>query len=135
MNIYYAFYCRAYDWYNPSKNKTADTLRVSAIALLSTVPVLNLLTIIFVFSIVQRHTLVDKWVAAFGVAASLIFNFILISSRKSDLLRKEYLQFDQSKRKAINAYFYFYLIGSAILMVLTVCYTAYYKHKYGNYDL
>ncbi len=135
MNIYYAFYCRAYDWYNTTGKKSKDTLRGSAIILLSAMPNINLVPVIIFLSILNKHTLINKWGGLSLIIATMIFNFILISSKKSDFLREEYLLFDNQKKRTINFYFYLYLIGSAFLFILSLSFAAYYKSKHGNYDL
>jgi phosphatidylserine synthase len=135
MNIYYAFYCRAYDWYNTTGKKSKSTLRSSAISLLSGLPCLNGLTIVFLISIIQKHTSLNKWVAVLLFAILIISNSLLINSKKSEELRSEYLLFDDVKRKKINFYFYFYFVISVLLFFLLLGYGAYFKNKYGNYDL
>jgi hypothetical protein len=135
MNIYYSFYCKAYDWYNTTGKKSEDTLRGSAIILVSAMTNINLMPVIIFLSILNKHTLINKWVGLLLIIVTMIFNFILISSKKSDLLRGEYLLFDESKKKRINFYFYLYLIVSALLLISSLIFIAYYKKKYGNYDL
>jgi hypothetical protein len=135
MNIYYSFYCRAYDWYNTTGKKSKDTLRGSAIALLSALPLLNFLTIIAYISILQHHTLINKWVGLIIAVLLLIINSKVITSKKSDMLRLEYLQWNEQKKMRLNIFFYSYLLISILLLVIVLIYTAYYKHKYGNYDL
>jgi hypothetical protein len=66
--------------------------------------------------------------------ATMIFNFLLISSKKSDILREEYLSLDEQKRKKISFYFFLYLIVSVLILVFALGYLAWYKSKYGNYD-
>ncbi len=135
MNIYYAFYCRAYDWYNKTGSKSKDTLRASAVALLSAMPLINSLTILGLISVLQRHTLINKWVGLTAAILWITFNSILINTKKSDDLREEYLKLDDYKKKRINTFFYVYLIVSVLLLILMFCYTAYYKSKYGHYDI
>lgn len=135
MNIYYKFYCRAYDWYNTNKKKSDDTLRVSAIALLSILPLFNILTIFAYIGLVQRSTYLNRWVILSLSIVILIFNFKLISSSKSAILRREYLLFDNHERKKVNIFFKSYLIISVIIFIIGIIMIAYYKNKYGNYDL
>ena len=92
-------------------------------------------TIIFFISLLQKHTLISKWGGLTIVIVLLVFNYSLISSKKSDALREEYLLWEENKKKRFNIYFYAYLIISILLLILSLAYTAYYKNKYGNYDL
>jgi hypothetical protein len=61
MNMYYAFYCRAYDWYNTTGKKSKDTLRGSAIILLSAMPFFNLGSVVVFLSVLNEHTAINKW--------------------------------------------------------------------------
>ncbi|MEO6638020.1 MAG: hypothetical protein ABIN25_07070 [Ginsengibacter sp.] len=135
MNCYYSFYCRAYDWYNTTGKKNKDTLRGSAIALISGLPLFNILTIIGFISVINKHTLINKWVGLAVALISLLLNSLFISSDKSDVLRQEYLLLDEKRKKKIKIFFYYYLIISILLLIVMFIYTAYYKNKYGNYDL
>ena len=119
--------------YNRKKNK--DTLRVSAIAFISALPIVNILTILFLIGILIRHTPIDKFVAAGFVCVMLVFNFFYINSQKSDILRNEYSLFSLEKRKRIIFFFYCYIILSLVLFLAILGYTVYYKKVYGNYDL
>src|SRR4051812_4229720 len=130
MNIYYAFYCRAYDWYNTTGKKSKDTLRGSAICLISGLSIFNLLSIIAVLSVINRHTPINKWGGLSIAIAIMVFDFILISSKKSDLLREEYLSFDEQKKRKANFYFYLYLIASILIFVFALGYVAWYKKTY-----
>jgi len=135
MNIYYAFYCRAYDWYDTTGKKSKDTLRGSAIILISAMLNINLVPVITFLSVLNKHTLLNKWSGLFLIITTMIFNFILISQKKSDFLREEYLLFDNQKKRRINFYFYLYLIISAFLFIISLAFVAYYKNRYGNYDI
>lgn len=135
MNIYYSFYCRAYDWYNTTGKKSKDTLKGSAIALLSALPLINFLTVIAFLSIVQHHTLINKWIGLMAAVLLLVINSKLITSKKSDVLREEYLQWNEQKKRRFNVFFYSYLLISISMLIIVLIYTAYYKHKYGDYDL
>jgi len=135
MNIYYSLYCRAYDWYNSTGKKSKDTLRISAVALLAGLPCFNILSIAFLISILNKHTLINKWAALFIYVILFVFNLLLITSERSDLLRGKYILLPDGFKKRINSFFYFYLIISILIFMLILCYTAYYKNKYGNYDL
>jgi hypothetical protein len=135
MNIYYTFYCRAFDWYNTNEGKNKDSLRLSAIFLITAMPNVNLVSVLIVFGVLINHTPINKWAALLLTIATLIFNLLLINSKKSDSLREEYASYDERKKKRISFYFFLYLIISAVLLLISMAYVAYYKHKYGNYDL
>ena len=102
MNIYYKFYCKAYDWYNTTGNKKKESLRLSAITLLSTMPFFNIIPIIVFFSVLNKHTFMNEWGGLSSFLLILIFNFLLINLEKSDSLRDEYLLLNDSTRKKIN---------------------------------
>lgn len=135
MRFYYYLYCRIYDWYNTTGKKDKDTLRVSAIALLSGLPCFNILTVVFLISLLNQHTFINKWQGILLFGLVLGFNLLLISSMKSDALRSEYKLLPAKTKKKINISFYIYLIFSVLSLFLILGYTAYFKNKYGNYDL
>lgn len=135
MNIYYTFYCRAFDWYNTNEKKNKDSLRLSAIFLTTAMPNVNIASLLIAVGVLINHTPISKWAALLLTIGTLIFNLLLISSKKSDSLREEYASYDGQKKKRISFYFFLYLILSVLLVAMSIAYVAYYKHKYGNYDL
>ena len=134
MKYYYFLYCRIFDWYNTNGKKDKDTLRISALAFISLLPSLNILTVVIYTGLLHRHSYLNKWLAAAIVVFILIINLLLIPIEKSDRLRNEYVQLSISKRALINKYFYFYLVVTFLLFMATVAFVAYFKGKYGNYD-
>lgn len=65
----------------------------------------------------------------------ITLNFLIVSVKKSDTVREEYLLLNDQLKRKINIFFYSYLIISLLLLIVVMIYTAYYKNKYGNYDL
>lgn len=135
MKYYYYFYCRIYNWYNTDGKKDKDTLRVSAIALLSGLPCFNILTIIFWLSLLNKHTFINPWAGVLIFGLLFIVNLSIISSKKSVIFQNRYASLPQIIKKRINSVFYMYLIFSIFLFIFILAYTAYFKNKYGNYDL
>lgn len=135
MKYYNYFYCRIYNWYNIDGKKDKDTLRISAIALLSGLPCFNILTIIFWLSLLNKHTLINPWVGVLIFGLLFILNLLIISSKKSVIFQNRYISLPQIIKKRINSAFYVYLIFSIFLFIFVLAYTAYFKTKYGNYDL
>ena len=134
VNLYYIFYCRAYYWYARKEKTSKESLRLSAISLLSAIPLFNGLTIVCLISVLNKHTPGNKWLAvAIGITV-MILNSLLIDNKKSDELREQYLQFPDSKKKKISFYFFLYLVLTVIGLISAMLLIAYYKHKYGNYD-
>ena len=135
MNIYYSLYCRAYSWYNTTGKKDKDTLRISAIAIISGLPIFNFLTFLSCLSLLNRHTPLNNWTLV--IMFNLIFfgNLILISSKKSDKLLEEFSNLNPIKKRRINAAFYIYLIITISLLIASLGYIAYFKHENGNYDV
>lgn len=123
MNIYYAFYCRAYDWYNTTGKESKDTLRVSAIALLSAIPTFQIISIIYLISKFKNNEFKNQWT---GIAIFLLLSFLnykIINSKKSDLLRKEYLLWILNKKKKVTLFFYFIITASILLFILALIFT------------
>jgi hypothetical protein len=135
MSLYYYLYCRIYDWYNYGGKKDKDTLRVSAIALLSVLPCVNILSVVLLISVLYRNTIMSKTASLAVFALFTIVNLLLISSKKSDRLRSEYLLLSNEKKRQINTIFYSYLIISLVAILIVLGYTIYFKKVYGNYDL
>lgn len=135
MNFYSLFYCRAYDWYNTNAQKSKETLRGSAIVLLSVCPLINVLSIISFVGIIDKHTPGNKYLIAGLGILSMIFNWFLIPMERSDLLRAEYLKLSDFQRNRVSWYFFAYLILTAIAIIAAFITVAYVKKKYGNYDL
>ena len=134
MNIYYLFYCRAYDWYNTNGKKSKDNLRGSAIILLTGMPLFNLSFGMVLTSLIIKHTPFNAVICTVLPIVLLVFNWIMISPEKSETLRNEYLQYSLYKKKQINFWFYFYIIVSMVLLISSLAFIAYYKHRFGNYD-
>jgi len=135
MTYYSKLYCRAYNWYNTTGKKSKDTLRVSALALLSALPATNILSIILAVSVSIRHTFISKWQSALIYICFIIFNFFYISAEKSDQICNDYNSLDDVEKKQINKTFYAYLIVTTVIFVAIIVYTIYFKAKNGNYDL
>jgi magnesium-transporting ATPase (P-type) len=135
MNIYHAFYCRAYDWYNTTGKKNKDTLRVSAIILISALQFCLFFTGLVLISILERHTPLNKWVMVFIILGFMIINLRMISTEKSDTLRVEYEQLPDSAKKRINFLSYLVLAIIILCLITVIICDAYYKKQYGNYDL
>lgn len=134
MNFYHLFYCRAYNWYSTNQNKSKETLRLSAIALISSLPSFNIVSLFFFISIFQKHTLITSWDGVLIYCIFLFGNLFLISSKKSDSLLEKYLSVDIHVRKKFNILFNLYLIISIAVFFGLLGYIAYYKKRYGNYD-
>jgi hypothetical protein len=135
MNIYYAFYCRAYNWYNTTGKKSKETLRLSAIALLSVMPNINLISIVILISILNQHTFINRWGGVTLMLTTIIFNWVLINPQKSDLLTEEYFLLGEQKKRKINIYFFLYLSLSALLLFASLAYITYFKRKFGNFEI
>ena len=134
MNIYYNFYCKIYELYNATGKKNKDTLRVSAIAMISVLPCLFIITIFGFISIYERHTIINKWVGGLMFFIFLGFNLILISTKKSDILQSNYSLLSIKSKRLLTLFFFLCLCLLLLLFIIMLGYTAYYKHKYGNYD-
>ena len=102
MNLYSYFYCRAFDWYNKTGKKDKDTLRVSSLALVSAFQLLNIVAIVFLISIIQRKTPINKWIGLALAIVFIIYNLIKVSTEKSDILRDEYLGMPKNEKKNLN---------------------------------
>lgn len=134
MNIYYNFYCRAYDWYNTTGNKSKETLRGSSLILIAALFFINFFIVDTTFSIWIHYSYINKWGGLILMVLLIILNFLIVSVKKSDTVREEYLLMDDQLKSRINIFFYTYLIVSLLLLIIVMVYTAYYKNKYGNYD-
>ena len=73
--------------------------------------------------------------AVFIYLAFYVSNLLFISRKKSDDVSAEYELLSEPRKRQITKFFYFYLTTSVVLIILVTGFTAYYKHKYGNYDL
>ncbi len=134
MKLYYRLYCRACKWYNVNGTKDDDTLRLSAFALLSALPTLNIISIFGFVGILIKHTYGSKWTALIIFSLIYIPNLIIISRSKSIFLRNEYELLGDQKKKQVNRIFYSYLFISVIFLLSVFILVAFYKHKFGNYD-
>lgn len=135
MNIYYSFYCRAYSWYNNTGKKSKDTLRISAIALLWSIPTFLIFITVGFLSVLKRHTLLNKWVAVLIFFTFMGINLGVITSGKSDILNENYESLPELSKKRINILFFSSLFFLLLATVAMMGYTAYIKKIYGNYDL
>jgi len=99
MPLFSYFYCRAYDYYNTSGKKSDDTLRGSAIVLLSLFQLLNILTVVFLFSFLMKKTIGNSWVGLLMAAILLTYNFLRISKEQSVNLRNEINMLSVGKTK------------------------------------
>jgi membrane protein insertase Oxa1/YidC/SpoIIIJ len=138
MNLYKKLYCRMYYWYNTNGKKDKDTLRISAFALLSALPCINLLSILFFLSILNHHTPLNKWVCVLVYILLFFLQTILISQNSSDELIKEYNKVilkDRHSYKKLNTIFYLYLIISFSLLIILLILIIFIKSQNGNYDI
>ena len=135
MNLYTYFYCKAFDWYNTNGKKDNDVLRVSSIVLLSVFMALNISSVVLVISLVQRRTPVNKWGGLAMIVALYIFNFLRISSSRSEILRTEYTQLAPEVNRRWSVILISYVIVSVLLVLFLGGMIIYVKKQYGNYDL
>ena len=136
MNLYTYFYCRAFDWYNTTGKKDKDTLRLSALCLISAFMAFNILSIVIAISLIQRRTPINKWIGILIAVILLTYNFLRISSKRSDVLRDEYAKMEERQNKRSKAILLSYMIVSIIVLLSLINpLIAYVKSKYGNYDL
>lgn len=135
MNLYTYFYCKAFDWYNTKGKKDNDVLRVSSIVLLSVFMLLNITTVVFAISLIQRRTPVNKWGGLAIIIALYIFNFLRISSARSELLRTQYTQLTPEENKRWSVMLVFYIVISLFLFLSLLGMIIYVKKQYGNYDI
>lgn len=125
MHFYYCFYCRACRWYNTTGKKDSDTLRLSALSLVSSLPTLNILTLIFVISLVCRHTYMKGTGAIIIYATFFISNLLLINRKKSEILRNEYELLPSIRKQKTNFLFYAYIVFTLVTLISIVAYSAY----------
>ena len=135
MNIYFRFYCRAYQWYNTTGTKPKDTLRGSALLLLSFIPSLYILIFAGLYSVIVKHTPVGPIPGVIIFALTAVFNFLFISSKKSDELLISYNELSESQRNRITLVFFIFLSVSLFSLLVIGGYLTYVKAKYGNYDI
>jgi len=134
MNLYTYFYCRAFDWYNTNGKKDKDTLRISAISLISGFMAFNILSIVVSISLVMRKTPINKWEGLLIAVALLTYNFLRISSKRSETLRNEYALVPERQNNRLKVMLTIYMVVSLIVFVSLMGLIAYVKTKYGNYD-
>jgi hypothetical protein len=135
MNLYHYFYCWAFNWYNTTKKKDNDTLRVSAIALISGFQTINVLSVFFFIGLLQRRTPIGKWGAVTIITCFLAFNFIYISIRRSDYLRTQFDGLSEIEKKRLKTFLLIYLFTSLLLLFVVFGLNIYVKSVEGNYDI
>ncbi len=134
MNGYFFFYCRAYFWYDTNGKKPKQSLRISAIALLSGLPVFNIISLIFIWALINKHTPIKPLFGLILFGVLYVVNLVVISSEKSDTLIKQFSELNSASRRRINISFYCYVILTLTFFVVMLAYGAYFKNKYGNFD-
>jgi hypothetical protein len=134
MTYYQCLYCRIFNYFNFNGENDKINLRMSSFGLLSILPTVNILTVVYLISFIVKHTIINKWEAVGIDATIFVFNLLTITTEKSDTLREEFEGFTIDKKRKINLLFYSYVMVTMILLITITGYTAYYKSKYGNYD-
>lgn len=135
MTFFSYFYCKAYNYYNTTGKKSVDTLRGSAIILLSLFQLFNILTVVFFLSFLAKKTIGDAWVGLLIVALLLAYNFYRISKDRSINLRSEVAAMPPEKSKKMLFALRSYIVLSSVLFLGIIAVTVYVKKKYGNFDL
>ena len=135
MNFFSYFYCKAYNYYNTTGKKSDDTLRGSAIILLSLFQLFNILTVVFLFSILLKKTIGQAWQGLLVAAIIVAYNFYRISKDRSTDLRNEVMAMSPDKNKKMLFALRAYIFLSSLLFLGVIVVTVYIKKKYGNYDL
>ena len=135
MNLFSYFYCKAYNYYNTTNKKSEDTLRGSAIILLSLFQLFNILTGVFFFSFLQKKTIGQAWQGLLLAGLIVVYNFYRISKARSTELRDEVTAMPLDKSKKMLFALRSYIFLSILLFLGIVVITVYIKKKFGNYDL
>jgi hypothetical protein len=135
MNLYHYFYCWAFNWYNTTGEKDNDTLRVSAIALISAFQTINVLSVIFLIGLLQRRTPIGKWGAVAIVTCFLRFNFIYVSISRSDYLRTQFDGLSEIEKRRLKTLLLIYLFTSLLFLFGVLGLNIYVKSVEGNYDM
>jgi uncharacterized protein YacL len=135
MNLYYLIYCRAYYWYKTSGKKSRETLRISALGLISGLIALNISSVLFIVSLINKHTIVKPWIPVLIFAFIFFLHAFNINLSKSDELILKFDNCDIKNKRKITFIFYSYFFVTIGILIGVLIFTAYYKHLYGNYDL
>jgi len=134
MNLYTYFYCRAFKWYNTNGKKDPDTLRISAVSLVSAFQMFNVLSVFFLIGLIQKHTPINKWGTGAIAIFFLVYNFIRFSVEKSDNFKKQFEILSERQDTRLNIILKIYMLTTLIGLLVIVVLTAYIKNKFGNYD-
>jgi hypothetical protein len=135
MTFFSYFYCKAYNYYNTTGKKSDDTLRGSAIILLSLFQLFNILTVVFFLSFIIKKTIGEAWEGLLIVGLLLAYNFYRISKDRSIDLRSEVAVLPPEKNKKMLIALRLYIFLSSVFFLGVIAMTVYIKKKYGNYDL
>jgi len=135
MTFFSYFYCKAYNYYNTTGKKSDDTLRGSAIILLSLFQLFKILTVIFFLSFLMKKTIGEAWEGLLIAALILAYNFYRISKDRSVNLRSEVAAMPPDQNKKMLFALRSYIFLSSVLFLGVIVLTVYIKKKYGNYDL
>jgi hypothetical protein len=123
MSFFQFFYCRAYKYYNIGGNRDETTLRGSAIAALSTLEFLNLLTLIVFLNIFLDGAIyLNKWICGGGVILTLVYNFWRYNAARTLKLREMYMKLDRQKYLRMMVWVRLYIFISMVVVILAIVY-------------
>src|SRR6202012_1039978 len=127
MTLFEYFYCKAYNYYNTTCRKSDDTLRGSALILVSRIQLFNILSILFFVSFLMKKTIGNSWIGVLICTALLVFNFFKINKNKSAILRSEMASMPENKVMRMRIVVTCYIIFSTIIFIGILVFIAYYK--------
>jgi len=135
MNLYNFVYCKAFDWYNTSGKKEKESLRFSAIILISAFQIINLICLGFILNLASTINFFNKWLfVALGIVC-LVANYRIINTSKSDQIRTEFENLSVRDRKRLKTLFIVYVFFTLLIFGLIIGIQIYLKNKYGRWLL